>query len=227
MNKEQAIKKLTKLFKNAEDDDYSEVDQFVDEQLFHYEGDEDGELDELAFRIAIRLEAVEYVREHVDEIDLYRPKKERSYSLETKNKEILSILDYDESDSWDDYADCKLVIEALAYTVLFFQEEFQREVFDKYLELAEIKEEDVIKYLQKAKTGESGENTCSNKDLYSLDKVIKILRVREDKGELVLKYDYPLEDSNSLKHLVESLGWEFSFDGGGGKCESSGVFYIE
>ena len=66
MNRFEAEIKLDELFGQVENGDYSEIEKFVEDN--EYEFDED--LAELAFRMAVRGGHIEYVSNHISDVDL-------------------------------------------------------------------------------------------------------------------------------------------------------------
>ena len=207
--------KIKKMLKN-DDFDVSEIDEYIEEHEEEYnEGEKEYELSEFAFRAAVEIGNHEYVEEHIDDFDLNDNGDSSSYLNLTKNEEMIELLmDHGAFRSWEDYSDCKFAVETINCTILAFDSDFQKEIFEKYKEENDISDESVVKILEEEIEDEEIAN------------VLELLGVILDGGEIAF-VDQVDSPGNELKDLLEELGWECDFEGEMWKLETSGVYFIK
>ncbi len=214
-------KKITVLFKNYEDDET--ITEFLEENEDDYEDD----IYDFAFREAIRQGVEEYIENHVDDFDLNDNGDSSSYLNETDDEDIQELLmSYGAYRSFDDYTDYKFAVETVNNTVLSFNNDFQKEVFEKYLENYSLSKEDVVEMFlneDKAEEFEDEYERGFEDDMLSMG-----VSVENDEIAFLDKTDWNHNDNGvELYELIEELGWECSFEGDSWKLETNGVYFIE
>lgn len=154
--------------------------------------DEDLDLDNEEYEISLTedLDALEEDDEEDDELDM---------------EELM------ENHSSDRFA-----IETLNWEIVSFDDQFQKEAFEKYLQIHDISEKDAIYFLE--------ENDAGDHEYFLQD--METLGVASENGALV--FDTMLGETNlDIRDLLDELGWKCEMDGESWKFESVGVLYIE
>lgn len=199
--------------------DLDELDEYVEkhESDYNEEGNE-YELAEFTFRAAIRLGNVEYVKEHADDFELNDNGDSSSYLYETDDGEMQELLmDHGAFKSWEDYTDCQFAVETINGSILAFQLEFQKEVYEKYKEIKKLTDDDVIK-IQVNEVSE-----CESEEIMS---ALEIIGVSIENEEIVFN-DLTDQVGHELKDLLEELEWDCDFEGEMWKLETRGVYFIK
>ena len=214
---------LSALREAMSEDDSERVEEIIDE----YEDDwEDGSLAVKALEIAVETGNYDYIDEHVDDFDT----TEMGYLLDhTDDDEIIALLnDHGIFRDWEDYGDCLFAFESVNCTILAFDPDFRREVWKKYREEYGISDRDVMIAL-------TDEEAVADDDMeYDVPTACKYLNVvMEGKQPALGDSDYYDDldigsDFNGadIKEFLESLGYEFEFEGQQGRFGSNGVYFI-
>ena len=214
-------KKIVALFKAYEDDEA--IIEFIEENEDEYSGD----LNDFAFREAIRQGITDYIDNHVDEIDLMDNGDSSSYLDETEDEAIQSLLmSYGAYRSFDDYTDYKFSVETVNGTVLSFDSDFQQEVFEKYLSTYGLTREGVIAMFDDEELVEVFEDEHER----SFEDDMSAMGIAVEDGELTFldKTDWDNNDFGiELYELVEELGWNCEFEGESWKLETNGVYFLK
>lgn len=192
----------------------SAVEDFIREASDFFFDD----LDETAFRLAVRLGAFHYVEGHCGDVEINDCDEGcSSYLLETENEAMLDLLKrYGACRSWDDFEDFRFALETVNGTILAFSEDFRSEVLDAYLAQMSLSRDDLILHLE--------ENATPN--LSELDDILEGLGMAYEDGEFVFTDSYT-NYGYEIKDILEDLGWNCEFEGDAWKFETLGVFYIE
>lgn len=210
--------KIEKMLK-SDSFDIDELNEYVEEHEDDY--NEDGneyELAEFTFRAAIRLGNVEYVEEHADDFDLNDNGDSSSYLYETEDEGMQQLLmDHGAFRSWEDYTDCQFAVETINGSILAFQPEFQKEVYEKFKEENDLSDEDVIRIL-------SEESDDYDED--ELKTSLEWIGVFVEDEEIAFR-DIVGDEDYDLKDLLEELGWDCDFEGDMWKLETNGVYFIK
>ena len=209
--------RIAELMASAEDDD-SEVVEYIEEQEDNYSGD----IADFAFREAIRQGIVSYIENHAEEFDLNDGGGYSSYLYESDDPEIQDVLmECGAFRSWEDYSDCRFATETVNGSILAYDEDFQKEVFQKYLETYSLTEDDVIAMFDDEDAAESFEDEhdrCFSDDMEAMGIVVE-----DDAISFEDKVD---SDGWELRELIEDLGWSCSVEGERWKLETNGVYFI-
>lgn len=206
---------INDLLSEAEDD-FSELDEYLE----NYEDSYSGDINEYAFREAIRQGKAEYVEEHADDFDLNDTDGYSSYIYEAEDDEIVEILmNHGAFKSVDDYEDYKFSMESANGTIINFDTDFQQEAFEKYLETYGLTKEHVIELVS---SGEDYEDDDFDRDLAE---DMSSLGVKVEDGEISFEDMYG-EEGYGAKELLEELGWDCDFEGDSWKLETVGYYFI-
>lgn len=199
----------------ASPEDFDELDEFVEE----HEDDHTDGLADYVFRLAIQMGNTAYVEEHADEFDLNDGDGYSTYLNETDDEEMQEILmSHGAFRSWDDYDDCKFAMETVNGEVLAFDDDFQREAFEKYKKdfgFTDKKLRDLL--ADGIYDDESGRDVEAD---------LTALGVSFGDDDLTFS-DKCGDDGYELMELLEELGWDCSFEGDSWKLESIGVYFIK
>ena len=202
---------------SAEDDD-SEVVEYIEEQEGNYTGD----IADFAFREAIRQGIISYIENHAEEFDLNDGGGYSTYLYETDDPDVQDVLmECGAFRSWEDYADCRFAYETVNGMILAFDEDFQREVFQKYLENNNLSQEDII-----AKYDEDEEAFLEDENIDCFSEAMEAMGIRVEDGEIVFEDKHDQIDGYDLCEIIEDLGWSCSFEGDSWKLETCGVYFI-
>ena len=198
----------------ASPEDFDELDEFV-------EGHEDDHPDGLAdyvFRLAIRMGNAAYVEEHAEDFDLNDGDGYSTYLNETDDEEMQEVLmSHGAFRSWDDYDDCKFAMETVNGEVLAFDDDFQREAFEKYKRDFEFTDAKLREILANGiYDDESGRDVEAD---------LTALGVSFEEDDISFS-DKCGDDGYELMELLEELGWDCSFEGDSWKLETIGVYFI-
>lgn len=208
---------IAELMASVEDDD-SKVTEYIDEQEDNYSGD----IADFAFREAIRQGVISYIENHAEEFDLNDGDGYSSYLYESDDPDVQDVLmDHGAFRSWDDYVDCRFATETVNGSILAFDGDFQKEVFQKYLETYNLSENDVIAMFDDEDAADSFEDEhdrCFSDDMDAMGIIIE-----DDEISFENKVD---DDGFNLRELLEELGWSCSFEGDSWKLETIGVYFI-
>ena len=208
--------RITDLLSCYEDD--AEITEYIEDHEDLYSED----IHDFAFREAIRQGVAAYIEEHAEEFDLNDDGGSSSYLYETDDEEIQELLmDMGAFRSWEDYDDCRFAVETVNGSILAFDPDFQREAFEKYLEITGITEDDVLAMLEDEEMAEEFDN---EHDRYFSEEM-EMLGVTEEDGAIAL-VDKVDSDGGMLRDLLEELGWDCSFEGERWKLETNGVYFI-
>ena len=123
--------------------------------------------------------------------------------------------------SWEDYDDCRFATETVNGTILVFYEEFQKEVFQRYLEMHGITQDQVVTMFDDEDAVESFEDESDR--CFADDR--EALGICVEDNEIVFE-DKVDSDGWELRDLLEELGWDCSFEGEQWKFETNGVYFI-
>lgn len=202
---------------SAEDDD-SEVTGYIEDQKDHYSED----LADFAFREAIRQGVIPYIENHAEEFDLNDNGDSSSYLDESDDPDVQEVLmECGAYRSWEDYSDCRFATETVNGSILAFDGDFQKEVFQKYLDSYGLSEEDVVSLLDDedaASNFEEEHERCLSDDMEALGVCVEDSEISfEDKVD---------SDGSDLREIIENLGWSCSFEGERWKLETNGVYFI-
>ena len=214
-------KRIVALFKVYEYDEA--IVEFIEENEDEYSGD----LNDFAFREAIRQGVTDYIDNHVDDIDLMDNGDSSSYLDETDDEDIQSLLmSYGAYRSFDDYTDYKFSVETVNNTVLSFDSDFQQEVFEKYLSTYGLTREGIIAMFSDTALVEAFED--ENERSFEEDMAAMGVTVEDGELKFLDKTDWDNNDYGmELHELVEELGWECEFEGESWKFETNGVYFIK
>ena len=220
--------KIMKLLREAlAEDDPETAEQIVEDNQDDYDGD----IEEVAFRIAVQEGCYDYVENHYEDVELNDDGDCSSYLHETEDEGIIDLLtSVGAYRSWDEYSDCRFAVETVNDTVLAFDPDFQREVFDKLLQKLGLSEKQVAEKLDNGEADEYELPEDFDVDVSTLQEVCNLLLVNSDGDNIVLGEFDSMDDSVQswvLRQLVESLGWNCSFEGEMWKFETNGVYFIE
>lgn len=199
-------------------EDEAEITEYIEDYEDLYSED----IHDFAFREAIRQGVAAYIEEHAEEFDLNDDGGSSSYLYETDDEDIQELLmDMGAFRSWEDYDDCRFAVETVNGSILAFDADFQREVFEKYLEITGITEDDVLAMLEDEEKAEEFDN---EHDRYFCEEM-EMLGVTEEDGVIAL-VDKVDSDGGMLRDLLEELGWDCRFEGERWKLETNGVYFI-
>ena len=192
------------------EDDFTELEDFISEHKDEYSDD----LADYAFRTAIQNGNRKYVDQYADDFDLNDSGDGYStYIYETDDEDMRELLmDHGAFKSLDDYSECRFAMETMNGEILAFDEDFQREVFEKFKEENDLTDEKVIEMLTEDEGDFVNELEC--------------IGVTVKNGEISFE-DKCCEDGCDLRDLLESLGWECDFEGDSWKFETLGVYFIK
>lgn len=148
-----------------------------------------------------------------------------TYLYETDDPEMQEILmDYGAFKSWDDYADCLFAFETVNGEILAYNEDFQWEVFETYLEFTGLTRKKIIKMLADDYDEDVDENLPDGFDR-CLEDDFSALGISLSEGEI--RFKCMVGDSGyGTKELLEELGWDCSFEGDSWTFETIGVYFI-
>ena len=210
--------RIAELMESAGEDD-SEVLEYIEEQRENYSDD----IDDFAFREAIRQGIVSYIENHAEEFNLNDEGGSSSYLYETDDPEIQSLLmDCGAFRSWDDYCDYQFAMETVNGSILAYDQDLQLALFEKYMETHGLTEDDIIAMFDDEEAVESfdEEHNCSFYD------DMEAIGISVENGRFC--YDDKLEtDGYELRDLLEELGWDCDFEGECWKFETNGVYFIK
>ena len=202
----QALSKSTKVF--------SELYDYMEEHSEDYDDD----IEEFAFRAAVRVGNFEYVNEHIDDIELNDCGDCSTYLDETEDESMQDLLmSHGAYRSWDFYGDFKFAMETVNGSLLAFDMDFQYDVYEKYKETFGFTDAMISAAL------ESGETELGDRDVES---DMETLGVSFNNGEPSFE-DMCGEDGMELMDLLEELEYDVSFEGESWKFETLGVYFIE
>lgn len=218
MDEYEAKEKLRELFEAAVDNDYSDIDEFIEENRDDCEED----LCEIAFRMAVQGGYKDYVSAHTDDVELNDEGGSSSYLDDAPDEEMEQILlSAGAYRSWEDYDGCSIAIETLEWTLLSFDEAFQDAVYQRFLKVSGLSEEDIAAYLRN-----NGEDEPDVDDGPSLEWACEVLQIHLTDGKVCMNYyDYG-DEAGDLMDFAEELGWDFDFEGDDWKLETNGVYFI-
>ncbi len=207
---------------------YEEAEGIVEAFSDKYNGD----LAEMAFRIALQQNCYDYVERHIEEIDLNDSYGCSTYLGETDDERIIDFLNsHGANRNLEEFEGCQFAAETVNGEIISFSKEFQREVLGKALSVLKISEEQLIHMLDSGEAeGLNLGDDISVLDLDNLAELCDALRVSVDKGKLRLgefKFFDGSSDAVALIQLIESLGWKLRFEGSTvlGSIKE-GVYYI-
>jgi hypothetical protein len=187
-------------------------------------------IEDLMFRAAVRAGNYSYVEEHVNCVDLNPNVGVTSLYLDEASddsiRELLmqygALMDLDEYDGY-----YSLAIDTVTDAVLSFTTSFQKQVFDKFMDVSGMSQDQLKRALE-------DEDSLIDTNLpepladYNLQDIHNAFRfiIKDEKVEIDT-YGYLNEVSGwELKAIIEALGWEFEFEGVSWKLETNGVCYI-
>jgi len=197
-----------------------EIDSYIEEVGDDYAGD----IVEVAFRIAVRTGAANYVTENVDTVELNDDDGFSSYLFAAANSEIEEILmDNGALRPMDWYDDYRFSVESVNWEILAFDEDFQQEVFDKLLEVTGLTEEDVAELL----SGNEPEELDLPDDFSDYEDVFESLGISLNSDGEVELTDMVGSDGSATMSYLEALGWSCEFEGDSWKLQTTGVYFIE
>ena len=133
--------------------------------------------------------------------------------------------DEEEPRSWDDYGDCKFAVESEGWTILAFDDGFQQEVFEKYLEYTGLTEENIAQLIENGYDIDKVDNLPDNVDCF-IQYEFEALGIEGDEEDVYLS-SIVGEYGRKTYELIEQLGWDCDFEGDSWKLETSGVYFIE
>ena len=211
---QETIEQIVRDLLIASPDDFDELDDFVEE----HEDDHPDGLAEYVFRLAIQMGNIAYVEEHADEFDLNDGDGYSTYLNETDDEEMQEVLmNPGAFRSWDDYDDCKFAMETVNGEVLAFDDDFQREAFEKYK-----KDFGFTDAKLRALLADGIYDDESGRDV---EADLTALGVSFEDDDLTFS-DKSGDDGYELMELLEELGWDCSFEGDSWKLETIGVYFI-
>ena len=207
------IEKTIEKILRTEDKDFSWIDDYIRKNGAQHNG-----LAEAVFRKAVALGNLEYIRLHIEDVELNDCDGYSTYLYETDDEDIRDFLmEHGAFKSYLDYGDCRFAVQTAENQILAFDPDFQKEVFEKYLEVFELSEEDVGQIL-------SGEIEYDGEA--DIEHDMEMLGVSFEDGKAVFR-DMVDEDGGELVELLELLGWECSFEGVDWSLETLGVYFID
>lgn len=212
---QETIEQIVRDLLMASPEDFDELDEFVEE----HEDDHPDGLADYVFRLAIQMGNTAYVEEHADEFDLNDGDGYSTYLNETDDEEMQEVLmSHGAFRSWDDYDDCKFAMETVNGEVLAFDDDFQREAFEKYKKDFGFTDEKLRDLLADGiYDDESGRDVEAD---------LTALGVSFEDDDLTFS-DKCGDDGYELMELLEELGWDCSFEGDSWKLETIGVYFIK
>jgi len=214
------------LEKALADNDCETAEQIVADNEDDYEGD----IAEAAFRIAVQQACYDYVSDHYEDVELNDIDGcWSSYLHETEDESIIDLLtSVGAYRDWDEFCDYKFAVETVNNTVLAFDEEFHKEIWDKVVSILGLTEAQIAKKLE---SGEAEEyelpDEISGMDTGTLQELCDVLLVTAEGDTLSLDEYSGDECGWQLRELVESLGWDCAFEGESWKFETNGVYYLK
>lgn len=199
-------------------EDGSEIAEYIASHEDMYSDD----IYDFAFREAIRQGVTEYIEENAENFDLNDGGGYSTYLHETDDEDVQDLLmELGAFRSWDEYADCRFAVETVNGSILAFDSDFQREVFDKYLGTYGITADDVVAMFEDE---EKADEFDSEHDRYFLEEM-EMLGVTVEYGAITF-IDRVDSDGGMLRDLLEELGWDCAFEGERWKLETNGVYFI-
>ena len=211
---QETIEQIVRDLLIASPEDFDELDEFVEE----HEDDHPDGLADYVFRLAIQMGNTAYVEEHADEFDLNDGDGYSTYLNETDDEEMQEVLmSHGAFRSWDDYDDCKFAMETVNGEVLAFDDDFQREAFEKYKKEFNLTDERLREIL--------ADGIYDDESGRDVDDDLSTLGVSFDEDTVVFD-DKCGGDGYALMELLEELGWDCSFEGDSWKLETIGVYFI-
>lgn len=196
------------------DEDFSDVDEYLDDHGDEYSGD----LAEFAFREAIRRGMAAYVEEHADDFDLNDGGDCSTFLNETDDEDIIAILmDHGAFRSWEDYDDCLFAMETVNGEILAFATDFQKRVYQTYKESTGLTDARIAEILE-----DGIYDDTSGRDV---EDDLSRMGVRFSDGSLSFD-DICGQNGYDTMELIEELGWECAFEGDSWKLETLGVYFI-
>lgn len=222
MSYEEMESKIEELLKQCkENDDYSPVDDFIEENSEEFD-----DLAEMIFRKAVALSCKTYVEDHADDIELNDADEGHStYLYETDDEEIREILrDHGAWRDWDDFRDGDYLFayETNGGYILALDDDFQKEVFKAYLDQNGLTEQDIIDFFEAGDDYEAPEDAE-----YDLEEDLSALGVTVEDGEISFFFPDDEWAGRAFCDVMEGLGWDTEFEGDSWKLETIGVYYIE
>lgn len=214
------------LEKALADNDCERAEQIVEDN----EEDYDGDLYEAAFRIAVQQACYDYVSEHYDDVELNDIDGcWSSYLHETEDEGIIDFLaSVGAYRDWDEFCDYKFAVETVNNTVLAFDSDFHREVVDKVLSVIGLSESAIASKLDDGSAEEYElPDTLSGIDTGTLQELCEVLLITSEEGIFTLGEYEGDECGWQVRELIESLGWDCTFEGESWKFETNGVYYIK
>lgn len=209
--------RIAELMASAEEDG-SELVAYIEAQKENYTGD----IADFAFREAIRQGNISYIVNHVDEFELNDKGDCSSYLYESDDPDVQEVLmEYGACRSWGDYCNCRFAFETSEGYILAFDEDFQEEVFQKYLEVNHISQKDIISMFDNESSAESFDDAHERYFFDDMD----AMGVTVEDNEISFE-DKVDSDGYELYELIEELGWSCSFEGESWKLETNGVYFI-
>ena len=182
-------------------DDFSDLEDYLTE----HEGEYDGDLWEYAFREAIRQGNASYVSDHVDDFDLNDEGSYSTYLYETNDSGMREILfDSGAFANMEDYSDCRFAAETVNCSIINFDPDFQREVFEKYLEVHDLTEEAAIRFLEEGI--DEAEEEKEDAEEYCFEDDMEALGAEVEDGQISFRDMCWEEKGPEAKDLLESLG---------------------
>lgn len=210
------------------DGDNETAEKLVERYADDWDGN--GDLMTTALELAVETGNTDYVEKHIDDFDAW----DLQYLLDIAegNPEMIELLnDHGVYHEWEYYDGSRFALETVNGTVLSFDPEFQKEVWAKYMEEHNLKDERVVELLEKLSTGED-----LSEEEEELEMACELLKVSiSDDGTLQLgEYEWSGEVESEcgasgfdLVELLENLGYDIKFVGERWKLETNGVYYLE
>lgn len=206
-------------------EDLDIVEEMLEEHGYAEDGEADEDFYEEVFCLALNYNCYDYIEKHVEDIDLYGT----DYIAETDDEDIIDLLcENGASIPWEVYADKYIfACELVEGSILSFDPDFQKKVFEKFLEVTGLSEEDLIEKLEDGYDFvEQGiddyeiDDDCDDFEYYdepiynelTLLEYCKGIGFYVEDGEIVFHEFKYLQDENQLesKDVLIALGWELS-----------------
>jgi len=188
--------------------DFTQIREFITD----YE-DDFYDIAETAFRIAVELDAFNYVAEYADEIDLNDDGYACSYLSSCSDDMAEILINHGAFRDPDYYAEnCRFAC-STEDGITVFAESFQQEVFEEYLKQHKLTEEDIAQELTEYGDG------------YPED-VYELLDLSVEDGKLV-RGDMSGAFGSEMVEFLESLGYYCGFEGESFTGGSYGTYFIK
>lgn len=211
-------------------DDADLADELVEKYICNYDGD----IEDEAFRWAIQEGCSDYVEAHADDIELNDVDAGccSTYLDETDDPKMIELLmDLGACRSLEDYSDCAFAVDTVNSLIVAFKPEFQKIVFDKFLEAVGMTKEEVIEALENDEAADTElPEDFADADYETLAEVCELLKVSAEDGELVFEEFDELDDSVPgwvVREIIEKLGFETNYEGTANKFEELGVYFVK